>query len=90
MVGYYLLFTARRMDARPEDRMDAEISEGAGEMGFFAPHSWWPMAAAFAFSIIGMGLIFGTFLLVIGIGVDAVFSGFERGIRRRRGVVVGG
>lgn len=29
-------------------------------------------------------------ILAIGIGVDAVFSGVERGIRRRRGVVVGG
>ena len=29
-------------------------------------------------------------ILAIGIAVDAVFSGFERGIRRRRGVVVGG
>jgi NitT/TauT family transport system permease protein len=29
-------------------------------------------------------------ILTIGIGVDAVFSGIERGIRRRRGVVVGG
>jgi len=28
-------------------------------------------------------------ILMIGIGVDAVFSGIERGIRRRRGVVVG-
>jgi len=28
-------------------------------------------------------------ILAIGIGVDAVFSGVERGIRRRRGVVVG-
>ena len=28
-------------------------------------------------------------ILAIGIAVDAVFSGFERGIRRRRGVVVG-
>ena len=28
-------------------------------------------------------------ILVIGIAVDAVFSGFERGIRRRRGVAVG-
>ena len=68
IVGYYLLFTARRMDARPEDRPDAEISEGAGEVGFFAPHSWWPMLMAGAFSIVGMGLIFGPFLLVIGIG----------------------
>jgi len=29
-------------------------------------------------------------ILAIGIAVDAVFSGFERGIRRRRGVTVGG
>jgi len=29
-------------------------------------------------------------ILAIGIGVDAVFSGFERGIRRRRGVIIGG
>jgi NitT/TauT family transport system permease protein len=29
-------------------------------------------------------------ILAIGIAVDAVFSGFERGIRRRRGVVVSG
>jgi NitT/TauT family transport system permease protein len=29
-------------------------------------------------------------ILAIGIGVDAVFSSIERGIRRRRGVVVGG
>jgi NitT/TauT family transport system permease protein len=29
-------------------------------------------------------------ILAIGIAVDAIFSGIERGIRRRRGVVVGG
>src|SRR3954451_21993446 len=72
IIGYYLLFTASRMEARPEDRPDAEIAEGAGEVGFFAPHSWWPPAAAFAFLIVGMGLIFGTFLLIIGIGAIAV------------------
>ena len=36
IIGYYLLFTARRLEARPEDRLDAEISEGSGEMGFSA------------------------------------------------------
>ena len=30
MVGYYLLFTARRIEARPEDRLDGEISHGGG------------------------------------------------------------
>jgi hypothetical protein len=72
IVGYYLLFTSRRIEARPEDRPDAEISEGAGEVGFFAPHSWWPVAAGFSFSVVGMGLIFGTFMLIIGIGMIAV------------------
>jgi hypothetical protein len=72
IIGYYLLFTSRRMEARPEDRPDGEIAEGAGEVGFFAPHSYWPVAAAFAFLLVGMGLIFGTFLLIIGIGAIAV------------------
>src|SRR4051812_42725055 len=67
IIGYYLLFTASRMDARPEDREDAEIAEGAGEVGFFAPHSWWPIALAASFLITTMGLVFGPFLIVIGV-----------------------
>lgn len=66
IVGYFLWFTARRMEARPEDRGDAEISEGAGEMGFFPPHSWWPIFTAAAFSLTTLGLVFGPFLFVIG------------------------
>ena len=30
----------------PEDNPDAEIYDGAGEYGFFSPHSWWPMPVA--------------------------------------------
>ena len=66
MVGYYLWFTARRMEARPEDRGDADISEGSGEMGFFSPHSWWPIYTAGAFTITAVGLIFGPWLFLIG------------------------
>jgi len=68
MVGYYLLFTARRMEARPEDRPDADISEGSGEVGFFPPHSWWPIALAGAFTLVMIGLIIGPFLALIGGG----------------------
>lgn len=66
MVGYYLLFTARRMEARPEDRPDAEVSEGSGEIGFFPPHSWWPIAAAGSFTMMAVGLVIGPFLVIIG------------------------
>jgi hypothetical protein len=68
MIAYYLWFTARRMEARPEDRPDAEIAEGAGEVGFFAPHSWWPLAMALSFTVTVVGLIFGPFLVIIGAG----------------------
>ena len=74
MVGYYLLFTARRMEARPEDRPDAEISEGSGEIGFFPPHSWWPIALAAAFTVTCLGLILGPFLVMIGFGALVVAS----------------
>lgn len=67
IVGYYLLFTARRLDARPEDRPDAEISEGSGEIGFFAPHSWWPIIAAFAFAFTGVGIAIGPWMVITGL-----------------------
>jgi hypothetical protein len=95
IIGYYLLFTSRRMEARPEDRPDAEIAEGAGEIGFFAPHSWWPILLAGSFSLVGMGLIFGPFLLVIGIGaIGLAVVGFTfeyyLGINRTQAQTLGG
>ena len=67
IVGYYLWFTSRRMEARPEDRDDAEITEGAGEVGFFSPHSWWPIALAAAFTVTLLGVLFGLWLFLIGL-----------------------
>ena len=94
MVGYYLWFTARRMEARPEDRPDAEIAEGAGEMGFFPPHSWWPILMAASFATVGAGLIFGPWLFAIGFGaicLAVVGFTFEYyvGINRSQGQTLG-
>ena len=94
MVGYYLLFTARRMEARPEDRPEAEISEGSGEIGFFPPHSWWPIALAASFSIVLLGTVIGPFLALIGSGflvVSLLGLLFEYyvGINRTQGQTLG-
>ena len=43
ITGTFFRFVARRLDTRPEDYEDAEISDGAGELGFYSPHSWWPI-----------------------------------------------
>lgn len=90
IIGYYVLFTARRMEERPEDREDAEIAEGAGEVGFFAPHSWWPIALGASFTLTTLGLVFGLFLLLIGVGallfsVSGMLFEYYVGVNRTQG-----
>ena len=72
LIGGFFWFVSRRIDARPEDRGDAEIAEAAGELGFFSPGSYWPIGLAGAAVIIGTGLSFVQMWLVI-IGVLALF-----------------
>ena len=72
LVGYYLLFTARRIDPRPEDSKTAEIVEGAGELGFYSPHSWWPLAVAGSAAITFLGVAIGWWLFIIGAGAGGL------------------
>ena len=72
MVGWYLWFTARHIDERPEDDPAAPIEAGAGEYGFFSPHSWWPLPLAAAGAIIFLGLAAGWWLMYLGIGLGAL------------------
>lgn len=65
MVTGYLGFHAKRMDDRPEDRQDAEIADGAGELGFFPPYSWWPFWCALTFALITFALALTAWWLVI-------------------------
>jgi hypothetical protein len=69
MVSVYLGFHARRMDPRPEDRKDGEIADGAGELGFFPPYSWWPLWCGATLGIIVYGTAMGAYWLMIIGGV---------------------
>ena len=71
MCGGYFWFVSRRIDPRPEDRLDAEIADGAGEIGFFSPGSYWPFGIAVAAAVTGLGLVFWMWWL-IGIGLISV------------------
>jgi hypothetical protein len=94
MIGYYLLFTGMRIDDRPEDLPDAEIADGAGEIGFFAPHSWWPMFLAASAALTASGIIFGPFLIVIGVFLllyclSGLLFEFYVGMNRSQGYTLG-
>lgn len=88
IVGTYFRFVARRLDLRPEDYEEAEIADGAGDLGFFSPGSYWPILLAAAASLTALGLAFFQFWL-IAMGVIAVLAGvgglvFEYHIGRER------
>ncbi|MBL0886595.1 cytochrome c oxidase subunit 4 [Myceligenerans indicum] len=67
MVGFYLMLTAKRIDERPEDTEHAEIADGAGDQGVFAPWSWWPLAIAGSAALAFLGLAVGWWILGIAI-----------------------
>lgn len=65
MVSLYLGFHAAKMEPRPEDRKDAEISDGAGELGFFPPYSWWPLWCGLTLAVIVFGAAMSAWWMVI-------------------------
>src|SRR5690349_18567634 len=89
MCGGYFWFVARRIDLRPEDRADAEIAEGAGEIGFFSPGSYWPFSLALSATIAGFGMvIWAPWLIAIGMVAVIMATGgllFEYYTGTRRG-----
>lgn len=74
MIAFYLGVTARKLDEpRPEDNKQAEISDGAGELGFFPPYSWWPLWCALTLAVMVYGIALGAWwLFIIGCGVGLI------------------
>ncbi len=74
IIGTFLWFSSRRLEGpRPEDNPGADVADGAGELGFFSPGSYWPLgmalgaattAVATAFLLVWLMVITISFLLM--------------------------
>jgi hypothetical protein len=88
MCGGYFWFVSTRIDLRPEDRADAEIVEGAGEIGFFSPGSYWPFGIALSALITAVAIAYWQpWLLIVGLiftvlGASALIFEYYTGARR--------
>ncbi len=88
MCGGFFWFVARRIDLRPEDRPDGEIVDGAGEIGFFSPGSYWPFGLALAVLIAGIGMVYWMWWLIAAglvgvlIGTGGLLFEYYTGSRR--------
>lgn len=63
MIGFYLAFTARRVDAGAQDDMEADVADEAGEVGFFSPHSWQPLSLAVGGALAFLGIAVGWWVM---------------------------
>jgi uncharacterized membrane protein len=67
LIGFYVLFTGRRLPMRPEDNDAGEIAQGTGEIGFFSPKSWWPLFLGLSAATLALGVAIGWWLFLIGL-----------------------
>ena len=66
LTGFYVRFTGRRLPLRPEDNQRGEIYQGTGELGFFSPHSWWPLFMGMSAALAAVGVAIGWWMFLIG------------------------
>ncbi|MFB4307907.1 cytochrome c oxidase subunit 4 [Actinomadura sp. GTD37] len=72
LIGFYVHFTVRRLEranAGPlfEDDPEGNVADAAGELGFFSPHSWWPLFVALSATAVALGVVFGWWLVILGV-----------------------
>ena len=72
LIGFYVHFTVRRLEranAGPlfEDDPEGNVADAAGELGFFSPHSWWPLFVALSATAVSLGVVFGWWLVILGV-----------------------
>jgi hypothetical protein len=69
LIGFYIWYSMKHQGGvLPEDNHDGEIADSAGDLGFYSPHSWWPLPVALSMMASGLGLIVGWWLTLIGVG----------------------
>lgn len=73
IIGTYFRFVSRRLEGRPEDNPEAEVSDGAGDMGFFSPGSYWPIGVAFAVAMAGISVAYWLPWAIVISGVVLLF-----------------
>ncbi len=71
LVFLFLYVQQRKHGSRPEDHKDAEIQQRSGPVDFFPPRSICPVMTAVGYAVAALGVVYGVWLLLIGLGLLA-------------------
>jgi uncharacterized membrane protein YgcG len=76
LIAFFCYTNHRRRGLRPQDRGEAQVSDGTGPLEFFPPRSPWPVVTALAVILMALGVVYGLWLFLIGLGTlaPAVFG----------------
>ncbi|MHC3469885.1 aa3-type cytochrome oxidase subunit IV [Streptomyces sp. 7R007] len=69
LVAFFLHIQYRRRGLRAQDRPDAQVVDTAGPVDFFSPHSPWPITTALGAVLLALGVVFGLWLFLLGLGI---------------------
>lgn len=72
MIAFYLVVVDRHSGLMPEDNPHAEIADGAGDLGTYAPWSWWPLVVALGAALTFVALAVGWWLMVPAVVLGAI------------------
>ena len=74
MLGGYTPTTEKRTDILPEDWEEAEVEDKAGVLGFFSASSIWPFLMSVAVLVLGLGVIYLHWWLIVFGAAFLVFT----------------
>lgn len=69
LVFLFLYVQRRKHGSRPEDHKGAEIKQRSGPVNFFPPRSVYPLLTAVGYAVAALGVVFGLWLFLIGVGL---------------------
>ncbi|WP_411122638.1 cytochrome c oxidase subunit 4 [Streptomyces sp. x-19] len=69
VISFFCAMNYRRKGERPEDRGGAQVHERTGTVDFFPPQSGYPALVAFGVALLALGLVYGLWVFLIGVGV---------------------
>ncbi|UQA90834.1 aa3-type cytochrome oxidase subunit IV [Streptomyces halobius] len=71
LIFVYFGVQRHKHGSRPEDHKTAEIQQRSGPVDFFPPRSIYPFLTALGYSVGALGVVFGAWLFLIGVGLVA-------------------
>jgi hypothetical protein len=72
LIAFFLYSGLSKGSELPEDRLDGEIADDSGEIGFFSPWSWWPLALGLACAMLFLSLAVGWWITYVAVPLAIV------------------